>query len=60
MVAVALGRWRLREVPVSGFDLTFLVFWEGGRLWEVGAYGRWSRVEVRLYFVDDENQSQDN
>ena len=28
---------------------TFLVFWEGGRLWEVVAHRRWSQVEVRLY-----------
>ena len=27
------------------------MFWEGGRLWAVVAYGRWSHVEVRLYFV---------
>ena len=29
----------------------FLVFWEGGRLWEVVDYGRWSHVEVRLYNI---------
>ena len=29
-------------------DLTgkILVFWKGGRLWEVVAYKRWSHVEV--------------
>ena len=27
----------------------FIVFWMRGRLWEVVAYERWSRVEVRLY-----------
>jgi len=31
---------------------TFLVFWEGGRLWEVVAHGRWLQVEVRLYLQE--------
>ena len=26
-----------------------LVFWIGGRLWEVVAYERWSPMEVQLY-----------
>ena len=26
-----------------------LVFWIGGRLWEVVAYKRWSHMEGRLY-----------
>ena len=26
-----------------------LVFWIGGRLWEVVAYERWSYMEVQLY-----------
>ena len=26
-----------------------LVFWIGGRLWEVVVYERWSHMEVQLY-----------
>ena len=27
-----------------------LLFWVGGRLWEMLAYKRWSHVEVQLYY----------
>jgi len=27
-----------------------LVFWIGGRLWEVVAYDRWFHIEVQLFF----------
>ena len=30
------------------------MFWIGGRLWEVVAYKRWSRIEVGLYKKFDE------
>ena len=30
-----------------------LVFWIGGRLWEVVAYERWSHMEVRLYLLSE-------
>ena len=51
------GRGRLLEVWsfTRGFycrDLTRenLVFWRGGRLWEVVAYEMWSHMEVRMYW----------
>ena len=43
------GRGRLRAGSnyraLTGKNL---VFWIGGRLWEVVAYERWSHMEVRL------------
>ena len=34
--------------PLTG---KILVFWIGGRLWEMVANQRWSHMEVRLYTV---------
>ena len=39
---------RLREVLLEGFDWENLVFWIGGRSWEVVAHERRSYVEVGL------------
>ena len=45
-------RGRLLEIPT----LRVLVFWIGGRLWEVVAYERWSHQEVRLYLHFQKSQ----
>ena len=46
VVAVAYGRWWfMRGSSIRFWLRIFLVFWKGG-----GLYGRWSYVEVRLYF----------
>ena len=46
VVAVAYGRWWfMRGSSIRFWLRIFLVFWKGG-----GLYGRWSYVEVWLYF----------
>ena len=42
VVAVAYRRWSFTGGSTVGFDWEMLVFWIGGRLLEVVAYGRWS------------------
>ena len=52
MVAVAYTRWLFtRGSNLNSLTGKILVFWIGGRLWEMVAYGgeRWSYMEVRLY-----------
>ena len=49
-VAVAYRRWSFtRGSKCNALTQKTLVFWIGGRLWEVVAYERWSHMEVRLY-----------
>ena len=38
-----------RGSSCKAFTGKILLFWIGGRLWEVIAYERWSHMEVRLY-----------
>ena len=52
VVAVAYRRWSFtRGSNFNALTGKILVFWIGGRLWEMVAYGeeRWSHMEVRLY-----------
>ena len=50
VVAVAYRRWSFtRGSNCKALTGKVLVFWLGGRLWEVVAYERWSHNEVRLY-----------
>ena len=50
VVAVAFRRWSfIRGSNCKALTGKVLVFWIGGRLWEVIAYERWSHMEVRLY-----------
>ena len=49
VVAVAYRRWSFtRGSNCKALTGKVLVFWIGGRLWEVVAYERWSHMEVRL------------
>ena len=50
VVAVAYRRWSFtRGSNCKALTEKVLVFWIGGRLWEVVAYERWSHKEVRPY-----------
>ena len=50
VVAVACRRWSFtRGSNYKSLAGKVLVFWIGGRLWEVVAYERGSHMEVRLY-----------
>ena len=50
MVAVAYGRWSFTRGPNrEALTRKNLVFWIGGRLYEVVAYERWPHMEIRLY-----------
>ena len=50
VVAVAYGRSSFTRISnCKALSGKVLVFWIGGRLWEVVAYERWSRMEVQLY-----------
>ena len=52
MVAVAYRRWSFtRGSNCKALTGKILVFWIGGRLWDVVAYESWSHMEVRLYFT---------
>ena len=52
MVAVAYRRWSFtRSSNCMSLTGKVLVFWIGGRLWEVVAYERWSHMEVRPHFL---------
>ena len=49
MVAVAYRRWSFTTCSnCRALTGNVLVFWIGGRLWEVVAYEKWSHMEVRL------------
>ena len=49
MVAVAYRRWSFTTGSnCRALTGNVLVFWIGGRLWEVVAYAKWSHMEVRL------------
>ena len=49
MVAVAYRRWSFTTGSnCRALTGNVLVFWIGGRLWEVVAYEKWSHMEVRL------------
>ena len=49
MVAVAYRRWSFTTGSnCRALTGNALVFWIGGRLWEVVAYEKWSHMEVRL------------
>ena len=49
MVAVAYRSWSFaRGSNCKALTGKILVFWIGGRLWEVVAYERWSHMDVRL------------
>ena len=49
VVAVGYRRWWFtRGSKCKVLTGKILVFWIGGRLWEVVAYERWSHTEVRL------------
>ena len=39
----------MRDSNCKALTGKILVFWIGGRLWEVVAYKRWSHMEVQLY-----------
>ena len=46
------GRWSFtRGSNCKALTERILVFWIGGRLWEVVASERWLPMEVRLYFI---------
>ena len=50
MVAVAYRRWSFTKgYNCKDLPGKVLVFWIGGRLWEVVAYKRWSHMQVRLH-----------
>ena len=50
MVAVAYRRWSsTRGSNYKALTGEILVFWIGGRLWELVAYEWWSHMEVRRY-----------
>ena len=50
VVAVTYRRFSFtRGSSCKALSGKVLVFWIGGRLWEVVAYKRWSQMEVRLY-----------
>ena len=52
MVAVAYRRWSFaRGSNFKALTGKVLVFWIGGRLWEVVAYERWSHMDVRVYMT---------
>ena len=52
MVAVAYRRWSFtRGSNCKALTGKILVFWIGGRLWDVAAYESWSHMEVRLHFT---------
>ena len=52
VVAVAYERWSFkRSSNYRALTGKNLVFWIGGRLWEVVPYERWSHMEVRLYYT---------
>ena len=51
-VAVAWRRWSsTRGSNCKALTGKILVYWIGGRLWEVVAYERWSLMEVQLYHI---------
>ena len=50
MAVVAYERWSFtRGSKYRALTGKNLVFWIGGRLWEMVAYERWSHMEVQLY-----------
>ena len=50
VVAVTYRRFSFtRGSSCKALSGKVLVFWIGGRLWEVVAYKRWSQMEVRMY-----------
>ena len=50
MVAVAYRRWSFtRGSNCKALTGEILVFWIGGRLWELVTYEWWSYLEVRRY-----------
>ena len=50
MVAVAYRRWSFtRGSNCKALTGEILVFWIGGRLWELVTYEWWSHMEVRRY-----------
>ena len=50
VVPVAYRRWPFTtRSNCTALTRKILVFWIGGRLWELVAYERWSHMEVRLY-----------
>ena len=52
VVAVAYRRWSFtRGSNCKALTGKILVFWIGGRLWDVVAYESWSHMEVRLHFT---------
>ena len=51
---IQIGKWKgdKRGYPFLVYLLgTFLVFWEGGRLWRVVTCRRWSHIEIQLYTI---------
>ena len=52
MEVVPHERWSFTSGSVySNLGGKSLEFWIGGHLWEVVPYGRWSHMEVRLYYL---------
>ena len=57
MVAVAYRRWSFTGGSnCDALTGKILVFWIGGRLWEVVADERWSHMEGQLYNIDPEKK----